>query len=298
MNASQVVDLLKSAPGLCDREIADRLLGKNSPAQPVNGICRRLEASGLIVRVKETGASTRNYIAGELNVNRQPPPRKPAQSQLPTLPYEVTESLTKAGKLWAISAKRPRIAPEVADHWDHLIDEWAEDPGMPLVIRRSGPARGTVSNHIESGREIVWADNSPAQWAFDCALKGMKPTLENLRSQLDHHQIPFVFAASREKLARMKYQGVLAACGGGTARIGWKLCHVNDVSTGTRVSPEAESFDRLCEHFKRLMKPSNHFLVPKRWWGFGEIPEVVRAILEFDALSGQLPASPPLPPLS
>lgn len=47
---SRILKLLESSPGLTDREITDRLFGRNTPQQAVNQACRSLENDGLLER--------------------------------------------------------------------------------------------------------------------------------------------------------------------------------------------------------------------------------------------------------
>ncbi len=63
--AGDVIELLKKTPGLSDREITDRLLGKNQAQQPINGACRRLAEKGLVVRRSRPDGILGNYLADE-----------------------------------------------------------------------------------------------------------------------------------------------------------------------------------------------------------------------------------------
>lgn len=80
----------------------------------------------------------------------------------------------------------------------------------------------------------------------------------------------------------MPYGGVLAETKVDLNKEGWKLCHIDGVSSRSRIKPEDDSLGNLQKHFIRLMDPTNHFVVPKKWAGFGELPEVIAAIREFE----------------
>jgi len=51
----EIVAIVKQFPGLTDREITDRVRGKNSPQQPINSACRSLQDAGLFNRRRENG---------------------------------------------------------------------------------------------------------------------------------------------------------------------------------------------------------------------------------------------------
>jgi hypothetical protein len=85
---------------------------------------------------------------------------------------ELSQQARELGRLWAGSSSRPRLSRDIKQHWDALIDEWVTDVEMPLAVRKMGGVRGAAVIHQTTGREVILADNSPAQWAFTCALRG------------------------------------------------------------------------------------------------------------------------------
>jgi hypothetical protein len=278
----QVLELLNQQPGLSDREITDRLLGTGKPQQPIFAITRELTICGLIVRKKRPDGIFGNYPLKYVDrtvIDKSKPPKlKPRR----TLPPEALFHLRKAGEVWALSDDRPRLSPDIKAYWSAVIKHWSVAQHMPLIVRKSTSSRrGTVVAH-KSGREIIYADNSPAQWVFDCARKGQVYSLKSLEQLLNEHKIPILYAASQSELEQMTYGGVLAKIKVDLNREGWKLCHIEGVSSRTRTKPEDDSLDNLKKHFTRLMDPANHFVVPKHWSGFGELPEVIEAIKEFD----------------
>ncbi len=60
--AERLLDLLKGSPGLTDRQITDRLVGRGAAQQPINQTCRGLESRGLIARRKRPDGLIGNYL--------------------------------------------------------------------------------------------------------------------------------------------------------------------------------------------------------------------------------------------
>jgi hypothetical protein len=191
---------------------------------------------------------------------------------------DLSKKLRDIGRLWALSKNRPRLQPEMKRNWDQLIDAWA-DSDLPLVIRKGG-IRGGMIPHV-GGRSIILADNSPAQWAFMRAFQGFTYSLDEIRSQLESDSIPFAFATKRAEKSQMKYKRTLSSADNLNKRL-WKLCHIDGVGLRSRTLVGQFSVERLVNHFRLLLKPSNHFLVPLSWAGFGELPEVIDEIRRYE----------------
>ena len=192
---------------------------------------------------------------------------------------DLSDKLREVGRLWASSKDRPRVQSDVKRHWDELIDAWA-DSDLPLVVRESSGLRGGTVAH-SGGRTIVFADNSPAQWAFMRAFQGYTYSLEEIRSELESGRIPFAFATKRSEKSQMKYKGTLSAKDNLNKR-GWKLCHIDGVGLRSATLLEDFKIELLLKHFRLLLKPSNHFLVPLRWAGLGELPEVIDEVRNYE----------------
>jgi hypothetical protein len=180
--------------------------------------------------------------------------------------------LTHLGEVWARTPERPRIAEPVRLAWDTLIEAWLESD-LPLVVRKGGGVRGAELRH-ESGRRLIVADNSPAQWAFSRAFEGDTYDVNGIRLLLDRDEIPFAFASKTTEKSRMRYRRTLSARDN-VNKHGWKLCHIDDVGLSTKTPLEAIGLEGLRGHFRRLLAPSNQFLVPLRWGGLGEVPEFI-----------------------
>lgn len=191
----------------------------------------------------------------------------------------ISEKLHELGKSWAGSPFRPRISDITKAHWDHLLNEWAESD-LPLVIRKSSAVRGAVVQH-SSGREIIIADNSPAQWSFSQAFSGQCFSLLDIRTLLQKDAIPFTYATKTAEKGLMTYKRTLGVSDNINQR-GWKLCHIVDIGLSTKETVATIPMARLVEHFKLLMAPSNHFLIPLAWGGLGEVPEIIEEVGAFE----------------
>jgi hypothetical protein len=207
----------------------------------------------------------------------------------PQLPTELREPLLAFASTWAASPLRPRVKPDVAHAWDALLHEWIHTPTLPLFVRKDSARRGPALTH-SSGRTLVACDNSPAVWAFTLALEGTCPTLAEVAVLAANGGIPLEFAELE------RFRAFYTA--------GWKLAHVDGVGLRTRTPLEKLPLDTLKEHLRRLLSPSNHFVVPKVWAGLGEIPEVIEVIRTYDEQArGDAPrpaapapqAAPPMP---
>jgi hypothetical protein len=201
----------------------------------------------------------------------------PAHMEEPILRH-----LDEIGRIWAESSLRPRISNGARVHWGRLIDEWAESE-LPLLIRRSSGIRGAAAMH-GTGRRILFSDNSPAQWSFMCAYRGELLTLGDIRDQLAKERIPVSFASKRSEKDQIAYSGHLTKSDSPNTWK-WKLCHIDPVGLNSRMPVESIPLVDLKDHFKKLLKPENHFLIPLAYSGLGEVDEVIGAMK--DALEGE-----------
>lgn len=194
-----------------------------------------------------------------------------------------TRPLREIAEQWLISNERPRVAEDVLEAWDRLIEDWIEDADLPLLIRASG-SRGKPFAHV-TGRELVCADNSPANWALSNALKGRAPALGEVREWLASGRLPLACALTRDERASARYPGALRAYMDppNLNVAGWTICHAHDIGIGRRGgSLEDLSVQRLLRHFRLFLHPRNLFVVPKQHGCLGETPE-------FQAVFGSAP---------
>jgi hypothetical protein len=208
-----------------------------------------------------------------------------ANRRLPTFvdaPVGMATGLRNLGREWAAASVRPKISMEIRASWEHLLAEWVNSD-LPLVIRKSGGVRGAASVH-SSGRELVVADNSLAQWAFGQAFAGRVFTVESIRKLLADDAIPFTFATKSAEKVHMKYKCTLSPKDN-VNKCGWKLCHIEEIGLSTRTPLTQVPLGDLVRHFTLLMSPSNHFVVPLGWSGLGEVNEFIAEVRQYDSRS-------------
>lgn len=194
----------------------------------------------------------------------------------PKLPAEMEQLVVRLAELWAQEPSRPRPATDVLEHWDCLIADWAKDLSLPLYVRKAKD-RGSCVEHHSTHRCLVPTDNSPAQWAFALAVRGENPDLGQIREYVDRDCVPVAMVLGRAERERAKYKCTLSRTLSPNS-FGWKVCHVEGVRLGGGGSLSEISEAILREHFRKLMAPSNMFVVPKKYGGLGELPEFCQAI--------------------
>lgn len=271
MTGYEILDLVRNRPGISDRQITDHILGLGKPQQPVNGLCRNLAKNGALIRRARPDGIIGNYASKESST-KIITTNKALKSPQYAISLEMREKARELGQLWAASTARPRIDPDIIAHWNELINDWANDGELPLLIRKQGNGRGE-RRVLQNGREVIQTDNSPAQWAFCCAKAGNTPSIDDIKQMMKESRIPVSFVK-------------LQSCGITLNPEGWKLCHIRRVGLGVRKPIEELPIEQLTERFCWLMNPKNHFLVPKIWSGMGELQEVIDAVCEFDSSTG------------
>ena len=121
-----VLALVRSAPGLTDREIANRLLGSRARLARVNEPARSLAAEGLIARRRRYDGKLGNYPA--------------AVSQGPSLPTAGGESIEAVDPLSEDEVKRK-------------LKAWLE--GVGWIVVTGGRSQGIIIAALQSGRRWV-----------------------------------------------------------------------------------------------------------------------------------------------
>ncbi len=164
---------------------------------------------------------------------------------------------------------------DVAEQWEGLVAAWVEDPALPLLVRKAA-LKGAAVPHAASGRELLHVDNSPANWSLASALLGRRPTLHEVRAGLRAGAILIAMVKLNVVDERSTYRGLLRASMDppnlNTPRL--KVCHVLPVGTSDRTAAKMP-LDTLKEDTRRLLNPSNMFVVPKAYAGLGEVPEFI-----------------------
>jgi hypothetical protein len=126
---------------------------------------------------------------------------------------------------------------------------------------------------------LVPVDNSPAQWAFGYACVKGSLKLADIRQFVDEDMIPVAMILQKKEKAAARFRCTL----GGTVDLnskGWKLAHIRPVGLGSRTPLSDIPLNAIVDHFRRLMSPSNMFVVPKQWAGLAEPHEFVQVMAE------------------
>lgn len=184
-----------------------------------------------------------------------------------------SQPIRKIAEDWLISNERPRVDEDVLEAWDRLIVEWIGAADLPLLIRAKG-SRGQPFAHV-TGRALVCADNSPANWALSSALKRRVPSISEIHESLATGRLPIALALKREERTSASYRGTLSAMDPPNLNtLGWRVCHVLDIGIRSRGAIEDLPFERLATHFRLFLHPRNLFVVPKQLGCLGELPEL------------------------
>jgi hypothetical protein len=189
------------------------------------------------------------------------------------IPANITEKIKELGTEW--NKSRPKFDPKIERDWDEVIDKWATESDMPLIIRKSSGARGSEVVH-SSGRRIIISDNSPAQWVCYLALNGEVKSVSEIKQALLDDKVPISFAIKKEDKSKIIYRQTLSKYS--INKLGWKLCHKDRVGIGNNEDPKTMNIDDVIDRFKNLMKPSNFFLIPLELGGLGELDEFIKEI--------------------
>lgn len=194
------------------------------------------------------------------------------------LPNEIDRHLIEVAKKWRDCEARPCIPNSVLKHWDQLVEYWLNDDTLPIYIRRASKGRGTAIQHRQ-GRMIHLCDNTPANWSFAMAYQGFTWTWAEMKVTIQQNGIPLAFA-----IPKNEREGIIIT---GSKRSnldvnkkGWKVCHIEPVGLEIRGEISDMPLEYLEERFRRLISPSNMFLVPKRFSGLGELPQVIEIMKE------------------
>lgn len=197
------------------------------------------------------------------------------------LPVELQQRMRDLSEAWLRSDLRPVVESGVARTWDELVQDWVNEPTMPLYIRKSQSNRGSLIKH-ESGRMLIPTDNSVAQWCFALAYRGTVPRLQDVETWRSEDRIPIAHVLKTTERRVAEYHCTIGrALKPSLNDCGWKVCHIEPVGIRPKTPLPEISIDCLKEHFVRLLSPSNMFLVPKAWAGLGELPEMIEVAKRF-----------------
>jgi hypothetical protein len=173
---------------------------------------------------------------------------------------KIREDLDTAGLIQRIPAKS-------AAGWDAVVNEWAESD-LPLIVRRGGHSEMCMRIIHRDGRLLAPADNSPAHWIVMQCFSNVAASLSHVHSEIEN--IPMTMRMSKEEADACDFKKRLDDLEH-PGRAGWYLAHIESVGLGRIGALEEAPIDRLKDHFRKLMRPSNMLLIAKTVSGLAEI---------------------------
>lgn len=199
----------------------------------------------------------------------------PLPACAPDLSPAIREGLLQLGRNWAADPDRPRIPQRTLDEWAALLEAWIARFDLPLLVRKHRQNRGSLIESV-TGRRLVPADNSPAQWAFAVAHDGYCPSLDEVPDLLTTGRLPVAMAlGGGSEKASAVFRGLLGRCPN-TGAAGWKLAHLESVGLGGRGEIAGYGPEAIERHFRLFLSPSNMFVVPAEWGGLAEVDEFLK----------------------
>jgi hypothetical protein len=198
------------------------------------------------------------------------------------LPKGLTDLIVAFGKSWANCPERPMPSVEICAEWERLLQAWVKDKDLPLFVRKTSQNRGHTILH-KSGRKLIPADNSPAQWVFTRACENRCPTISELRTWLtkpsSNQEIPIAMILKKEEKKTLGYEMTLRKAKEVNVNIqGWKLGHIKSIGLNKQGALSDMDIEVLKEHHEYFLSPANMFVIPKQWAGLAEIQEVAAAM--------------------
>ena len=169
------------------------------------------------------------------------------------IPMRITDLIENVGQEWKLFNENNLFEKDILDHWHDLIIAWADDSSLPLFVRNSAKSRGSFIVH-KTGREIIYCDNSPAQWVAEKVFMKEKATLDTIRQYINNDQIPFKFASKKDEQKHAKYKCIL---NNRLNKAGWKLCHIEKVGLGNQKNISDQDIGSIREKFTLLLDPKN-----------------------------------------
>ncbi|KWT67026.1 hypothetical protein APY03_7134 [Variovorax sp. WDL1] len=198
-----------------------------------------------------------------------------------TLPADLSALVAQFGAGWAASPARPSPTPGVLQLWSRLVQQWADAPDVPLLVRKHRGDRGTIIPHA-TGRTIIPSDNSAAHWAFSLAAAGICPSLAEVRDLFAEDKIPVVMIQKAQEKQCASHHCRLVSEHDVTEK-GWKLAHIEPVGVNTRTPLACIPLETLKSKFINLVSPANMFVIPRDWGGLAESPAVIDAVKAWNA---------------
>lgn len=178
--------------------------------------------------------------------------------------------LRELAQAWRSAPERPRIAPQVLNHWDELVTWWIYDSDVVLPVRWGAGAHRGSTAEIDA-RQMVFVDNSPPQWLFARACEGWSPDSQELAEAVNAEMpVAQVFNAAEKAAASMTRR---LGQGPSTSKLGLRLHHIDPVALGR--APQDCTLEQIQAAAARLLTPRNMFVLPGTIGGLGEIPTFI-----------------------
>lgn len=186
------------------------------------------------------------------------------------------EAVRNLAQGWLDDPARPRLTHESAAVWRGLVDEWVTGRlDLPLPIRGGATGRRGSLKTLR-GLEVVFVDNSPAQWIFArSADEGWTPSTDELAAAV-RSEMPVAFTLTKNELKGARFTVPLSRVAS-TMSLGFSLHHIEPVSV-KRTRPEKLMAKELRESARRLLDPTNMFVLPKSLAGLGELPAFINVM--------------------
>ena len=190
----------------------------------------------------------------------------------PELLAAYERQISALGAQWFGDKCRLCVDEKVQAEWVALLHAWMVDSELPLFVRKHGGRRGSVVS-LPSGRIIIPADNSVAQWVFGLAVGGICPAIKEIKKLIDDDKIPIAIAMTKAEEEEAWFKCKLGKYS--VNKRGWKLAHVNDLKINVKGPLDQIDECNLKLHFFALLSPANMFVVPLAWAGLAEVASFV-----------------------
>ena len=91
-------------------------------------------------------------------------PESKKNQTLDLVGQEIRNKLKEIGKIWKNSNHNQKISEDILKKWKDLIDAWAEDRTLPLIIRKETSRKGKVTFILQE--EKLFMQIIPLQYGF------------------------------------------------------------------------------------------------------------------------------------
>jgi hypothetical protein len=161
----KLLEKVKDLPGLTDREIADRLLGKKARVQSVNWAAHCLERRRLLERRRRPDGKIGNYAAGVAVADTE-------------------ERIIK---------EKPPVVQMSEDEVKRSVREWLEREGWSVIVNRNPGCGADIEARRGNGRWVIEARGSGSKNEIRSHyfLSVLGETLQRMDSQGARYSVAF-----------------------------------------------------------------------------------------------------------